>query len=73
MKKFLIGLMIVTLAACNNDGNREGGTINDGIKPVDTNGALNDNGGPLTDTSIGVENKTRTDIQQRDTSTKPGQ
>jgi hypothetical protein len=73
MKKFLIGLMIVTLAACNNDGSREGGTINDGIKPVDTNGALNDNGGPLTDTTTGVENKTRTDIQQRDTSTKPGQ
>ena len=65
--------MIVTLAACNNDGSREGGTINDGIKPVDTNGALNDNGGPLTDTTTGVENKTRTDIQQRDTSTKPGQ
>lgn len=73
MKKFCIGLFIVALSACNNDGKREGGTINDGIKPVDSNGALNDNGGPLTDTTTGVENKTRTDIQQRDTSTTKGQ
>lgn len=73
MKKIWIGLFIVALASCNNDGNREGGTINDGIKPVDSNGALNDNGGPLTDTTKGVENKTRTDISQRDTFTTKGQ
>ena len=74
MKKFLFGALIVALAACNNDGDREGGTINDGMKPVDTNGALNDNGGPLTDsTGNAIENKTRTDIQQRDTFTTPGQ
>jgi hypothetical protein len=73
MKKFWIGLFVIALAACNNDGASEGGTVNDGIKPVDTNGALNDNGGPLTDTTTGVENKTRTDIEQRDTSTTPGQ
>jgi hypothetical protein len=73
MKKFLIGLFTVALFACNNDGDREGGTINDGIKPVDTNGALNDNGGPLTDTSAGIENRNRTDIQQRDTFTSPAQ
>lgn len=72
MKKYLLGLFIVALAACN-DGAREGGTIDDGIKPVDSNGALNDTGGPLTDTATGIENKTRTDIQQRDTSTTPGQ
>lgn len=48
--------------------------MNDGIKPVDSNGALNDNGGPLTDsTGNAVENKTRTDISQRDSSTNPGQ
>lgn len=73
MKKFLIGLFTIALFACNNDGAREGGTIDDGIKPVDTNGALNDNGGPLTDTTTGVENRTRTDIQQRDTLTSPAQ
>lgn len=74
MKKIIIGFAIFVLAACNNDGAREGGTINDGIKPVDTNGALNDNGGPLTDsTGNAIENKTRTDISQRDTSTTPGQ
>ena len=74
MKKFWMGLIVIAaLAACNNDGASEGGTVNDGIKPVDTNGALNDNGGPLTDTTTGVENKTRTDIQQRDTFQTPGQ
>ena len=74
MKKFVIGLFVVALVACNNDGAREGGTIDDGIKPVDTNGALNNNGGPLTDsTGNAIENKTRTDIQQRDTFTTEGQ
>jgi hypothetical protein len=63
MKKFWIGALIIALAACNNDGAREG----------DTNGALNDNGGPLTDTARGIENRTRTDIQQRDTFTTEGQ
>jgi hypothetical protein len=73
MKKILIGLFTVALFSCNNDGDREGGTINDGIKTVDSNGALNDNGGPLTDTAAGIENRTRTDIQQRDTFTSPAQ
>ena len=72
MKKLWIGLFVIALAACN-DGKREQGTINDGIKPIDSNGALNDNGGPLTDTTTGVENKSRTDIQQRDTFTTKGQ
>ena len=74
MKKFVIGLFLVTLVACNNDSAREGGTINDGMKPVDTNGALNNNGGPLTDsTGNAIENETRTDIQQRDTFITEGQ
>lgn len=68
----MLGLFTLALVACNDVSKREGGTINDGIKAVDSNGALN-NGGPLTDTTTGVENKTRTDISQRDTSTKPGQ
>jgi hypothetical protein len=75
MKRILaIAFSVLILQACNNDGKREGGTIDDGIKPVDTNGALNDTRGPLTDsTNNAIENKTRTDIQQRDTSKKPGQ
>ena len=74
MKRLLIISTLAVLIACNNDGNREGGTIDDGIKPVDTNGALNDSGGPLTDsTGDSVENKTRVDIQQRDTLNRPGQ
>lgn len=74
MKKFLIGFLIVAVAACNDVSKREGGTINDGIKAVDTNGALNNNGGPLTDsTGNAIENKTRTDISQRDTFTTKGQ
>lgn len=74
MKRLLLFSVMVVLFACNNDGNSEGGTIDDGIKPVDTNGALNDNGGPLTDsTNNPVENKTRVDIQQRDTLRRPGQ
>ena len=73
MKKFLFGLFTIAFISCNN-GAVEGGTVNDGIKPVDSNGALNDNGGPLTDsTGNAVENKTRTDISQRDSSTNPGQ
>ncbi|HUQ96124.1 MAG TPA: hypothetical protein VM010_00560 [Chitinophagaceae bacterium] len=74
MKKILIGLFTISLVACKDVSNREGGTINDGMKAVDTNGALNNNGGPLTDsTGNAIENKTRTDIQQRDTFTTPGQ
>lgn len=74
MKRLLIISTLAVLFACNNDGSREGGTIDDGIKPVDTNGALNDTGGPLADsTGDSVENKTRVDIQQRDTLKSPGQ
>ena len=74
MKKFMLALLVIGFVACNNVSDREGGTINDGMKPVDTNGALNNNGGPLTDsTGNAIENRTRTDIQQRDTFTTPGQ
>jgi hypothetical protein len=76
MKKILtIAAAFVILQSCGGSG--EGGTVNDGIKTVDTNGALNDNPssqGALTDTTNNaIENKSRVDIQQRDTSTRPGQ
>lgn len=77
MKKFLIGLFTIGCVACNNPSTGEGpghGVSDDGMKTVDTNGALNDNGGPLTDsTNNAIENKTRTDISQRDTFTTEGQ
>jgi hypothetical protein len=76
MKKILtIAVAFFLLQACGNtESSGEGGVMDDGMKTVDTNGALNDNGGPLTDsTGNAIENKTRTDIQQRDTSTTPGQ
>ena len=73
MKQILVmAFTALLLGACNGTG--EGGTVDDGMKAVDTNGALNDTGGPLTDsTNDSVENKTRVDIQQRDTSKAPGQ
>jgi hypothetical protein len=76
MKRIVtIAAAFLILQACGNkQSSGEGGVMDDGIKTVDTNGALNDNGGPLTDsTGNAVENRTRTDIQQRDTSTTPGQ
>ncbi|MBD0293648.1 MAG: membrane lipoprotein lipid attachment site-containing protein [Bacteroidota bacterium] len=74
MKRILmIAVTVFVLAACNNNPG-ESGAVDDGMKAVDTNGALNDSGGPLTDsTNNAVENKTRVDIQQRDTSTRQGQ
>ena len=75
MKRILMIMAVAfTLQACGGSG--EGGTINDGFKGgADTNGALNNNAnGPLTDsTGNAIENKTRTDIQQRDTFTTQGQ
>ncbi|HVG41781.1 MAG TPA: hypothetical protein VM888_09240 [Chitinophagaceae bacterium] len=75
MKRILtIALGIMLLQACNTGSKGEEGTQNDGMSPLDTNGALNDHGGPLSDsTNDSVENRTRTDIQQRDTFKTPGQ
>ena len=74
MKRLLIISTLALLVACNNDGKSEGGTVDDGIKPMDTNGELNDGGEPISDsTNDSVENKSRVDLQQRDSSKNPGQ
>jgi hypothetical protein len=69
MKKLLTGLVIIAFTACNN-GKVERGVVDDGIKPVDTNGALADTPNaklsPAIDTALGED---RTDLQRRDTST----
>ena len=69
MKKLLIAALgFVMLQACENSSGEGQGTIDDGMNNMDTNGALNDGPGPLTDsTGDSIENHTRTDIQQRDT------
>lgn len=75
MKRIWIAALgIIMLQACNSGSQGEEGTMNDGIGAVDSNGALNNGTGPLTDsTNHSVENKTRTDIEQRDTFKTPGQ
>ena len=72
MKKFLIvSAGILFLTACNPSSNNPGesGTVDDGIKAVDENGALSDttkNFNPSVDTGIGDN---RVDTEMRDTST----
>lgn len=68
MKKIFLSLCTAFLFACNPSNNNpgEGGAQNDGIKPVDQDGALQDTGytyTPQTDTAKGEH---RTDIQNRD-------
>jgi hypothetical protein len=63
---FLLLTAILTLQACNNEG--ESGVVNDGIQPVDPNGALIDSTpnkpwDPSIDTTKGDH---RVDLQQRD-------
>jgi hypothetical protein len=71
MKKLAILIAgIITLQACNPSNNNSGetGTVNDGIKAIDENGALSDstnNYNPSVDTTIGDN---RVDTEQRDTS-----
>jgi hypothetical protein len=72
MKKILVLMAgIITLQACNpsNNNSGESGAVDDGIKTIDENGALNDttkNFNPSVDTSIGDN---RVDTEKRDTST----
>ena len=73
MRKVLtLGLVICLLQACNNDRPGETGVVNDGMEPVDKNGAFPDTGNfnprPSTDSAIGDD---RADTQQRDSI--PGQ
>ena len=71
MKKLAILIAgIIKLQACNPSNNNSGetGSVNDGIKAVDENGALSDstkNYNPSVDTAIGDN---RVDTEQRDTS-----
>lgn len=67
MKKLLVIIGTALFFACNpsNHNPGESGAQNDGMTPVDTNGALVDTGyqyTPQTDTAKGEH---RTDIQQR--------
>ena len=69
MKKGLIVIAsIFFLQACRNNG-VESGAVNDGIKTVDSNGALDDSRkqprDPSVDTSIGDN---RVDTEKRDSS-----
>lgn len=72
----LMAALVAALQACNTGSEGEGGTMNDGFEGTgDSNGALNNTTtGPLTDsTGNAIENRSRTDIQQRDTFTTQGQ
>ena len=72
MKKLLIvSAGILFLTACNPSNNNPGesGTVDDGIKAVDENGALSDttkNFNPSVDTALGDD---RVDTEMRDTNT----
>jgi hypothetical protein len=72
MKKLFVLLTGLTLIAACNSNPGESGTVNDGIKAVDSNGALQDTvkmkADPRTDTTIGED---RVDIEKRDTSNNP--
>ena len=67
MKALALILCSALLFACNpsNHNPGESGAVNDGMKPVDQNGALQDTGykyTPKTDTAKGED---RVDLQQR--------
>lgn len=67
----LLSAALLVLGACNPSNHNPGetGAINDGIKPIDQNGALQDTGyeyTPQTDTAIG---ESRVDVQPRNTHT----
>ena len=72
MKKVMMALAgLVVMAACNpsSDNPGESGTVDDGIKAVDQNGALSDttkNFDPSVDTALADD---RVDTEMRDSST----
>ncbi|MEI6950513.1 hypothetical protein V9K67_25240 [Paraflavisolibacter sp. H34] len=64
---FVMAAVVFALSACNSDGARgEGGSVDDGIAPVDRDGALRSDTGiqytPETDTAKGED---RVDVQPR--------
>ncbi|HEX2532174.1 MAG TPA: hypothetical protein VHK69_00485 [Chitinophagaceae bacterium] len=66
-KVFGFALIIGLLSACNNPNPGESGAVNDGIKTVDENGALQDTApvipNPGIDSSLGED---RVDTERRD-------
>jgi hypothetical protein len=62
-KTFMISLLLI-LASCGESG--QGGVVNDGIEPIDPNGALVDSTKPWSAAIDTAEGQNRVDIQQRD-------
>ena len=58
-------LVTVLLAVTSCGGSGEGGVINDGIQPVDPNGALVDSTKPWNPAIDSTRGESRVDIQQR--------
>ncbi|MFN2457160.1 MAG: hypothetical protein ABR502_03060 [Chitinophagaceae bacterium] len=70
MKKSLWVILLLTVFACNPDTG-ESGAVDDGIKAVDSNGALQDTARVQPHPGIdSTKAEDRVDIQQRDTSNK---
>jgi hypothetical protein len=70
MKKLMIfaTALAFTVAACNPSNNNPGesGAQNDGIKPVDQNGGLQDTGYEYTPQTDTAKKEHRTDVSDRD-------
>ncbi len=70
MKKLMIAAfcLVVIGSACNDSNNNPGesGAVNDGMAPVDENGALQDTGYQYTPATDSAKGEDRVDLQQRD-------
>ena len=67
MKKIIFVAACTVLFACNNNSG-ESGVVNDGIQPLDSNGALSDTTGNNTNPGIDTsKDENRVDIEKRDT------
>lgn len=67
MKILSVVICAALLFACNPSNNNPGerGAINDGIKPVDQNGALQDTGYNYTSPTDTAKDEHRVDVQPR--------
>ena len=67
MKVLALIFCSALLFACNPSNNNPGesGAINDGMKPVDQNGALQDTGNKYTPQTDTVKAEDRVDVQPR--------